>query len=231
MNQKDNRLLLAIICSSDSELTFDFAEMMRNIQLPPNSMFERVRGLPWGPARNYAAKAALDNKCHLAFLDTDILVEPDAYIKLLETELDIVSGLYYQKIWPYIPIIFNERRDAEGNIEKIPVMNWKPGDIVPCTFIPSGLTLYRLSLLKKMFEHFPRPFEWGIDVKSTFTEDEQLPLASEDFTFSFRAKSLGFQPYVNTNIIGLHEVRAVVGPQWVLGRPSSNPLYGVLKTS
>ena len=221
------KLLLVTVCPPDLTVSISFAKTLRIIQLPPGSDFMMVSGLPWGAARNQAAKEALDNKYHLAFLDADIRVLSDSYIKLLGTGLDIVSGLYYQKSLPYMPVMFNDGQDDQGNSIMVPVIDWAPGDIVPCALIPSGLTVYRLQLLAKIFEHFPRPFEWGIDVAPVPTEKGQLPPSSEDFTFSLRAKSLGFQPFVNTGVVGLHEVRAVVGPKWVVGLPSSNPLYGI----
>lgn len=228
VNQRDKRLLVAVLVPPDLAVTMDFAQNIRNLQLPPGSDFMRMGGMPFGPARNQCAKTALDNGYHLAFLDADVRAPPDAFIKLVETGLDLVGGLYFQRFYPYMPVMFNEGKDDKGNPTKIPVTGWKPGDIVPCTYVPSGLTLYRRRLLEAMFSRFPRPFEWGVDVAPIPAENGQVPPFSEDFTFSWRAKQLGVQPYILTGVVGLHEVRAVVGPRWLLPYPSNDPYHGLV---
>lgn len=225
--QRESRLLLAVLMPPDLAVSFDFSQNLRNLQLPPGSDFMRVVGLPWGPARNQAAVTALQNGYHLAFLDADVRAPSDAYIRLWETGLDIVSGLYYQRFHPYLPVVFNEGRDEQGSVIKVPVQ-FKPGDIVPAVFIPCGLTLYRRRLLEAVFSRWPRPFEWGVDVAPVPSEEGQAPPYSEDFAFSYRARQLGFQPYVHCGVYGLHEVRAVVGPRWVVPYPSNDPAHGVV---
>lgn len=225
---RQNRILIGILMPPDGAVTLDYAQAIRGLQVPPGSDFMRVIGLPWGPARNQAAKTALDNGFHLAFLDSDVRVEPDAFMKLLATGLDIVSGLYYQRFFPYQPVAFNPSQDQQGNIIRVPVTGWNPGDIFPATFIPSGLTIYRRRLLAALFSRFERIFEWGVDVKPIPMEGGgQVPPFSEDFVLSWRALQLGFQPFVHSGVVGLHEVRGVVGPRWKLPLPDPNPLYGV----
>jgi len=226
---REERVLLGIIYSSDADVSINYAQHMRTLQLPPDSDFIRVGGLPYGPARNQAAKMALEKGYNLAFLDSDVRVEPDAFMRLMETKLMIVSGLYYQRFNPYQPVIFNEGKDEKGTVVRIPVAGWNPGDIVPCTFVPSGLTIYRLGLLKDMFANFPLPFMWGVDIAPVpDTNGMQAPPMSEDFTFSWRAKQLGYQPFIHTGIVGLHETRAVIGPKWMIAAPSPDPINGMI---
>ena len=226
-SQRDKRILLAVITPPDLGVSMDFAQNMRNLHLPPGSEWMRVVGFPFGPARNQAAKTALDNGYQLAFLDSDVRVQQDAYIILAETGLDLVSGLYFQRFHPYIPCAFNAVRDDKGNVQKAPITGWKPGDIVPCQFVPSGLTIYRRRMLEKVFERHPLPFMWGVDVAPVPDYGGQAIPFSEDFAFSWKAYELGFQPMVHTGVVGLHEVRAVVGPRWIIPMPSPEPIMGV----
>ena len=228
VKNRDSRILLAIICPPDLGITLDFAQAIRGLQLPPGSDFMRVVGLPYGPARNSAAKAALTSGYNLAFLDSDVRVESDAYIKLLATGLDLVSGLYYQRYYPYIPVAFNEGKDDSGKPIKVPV-EFRPGDIFPCTFIPSGLTLYKRRMLDICMGKWPRFFEWGVDLTLVPCEDGYVPPFSEDFVASYRARQMGFQGYVHAGVVGLHECRAVVGPRWIMKLPiSPDPMHGVI---
>jgi len=149
-----------------------------------------------------------------------------------DTRLDIVGGLYYQRFHTpglgYQPCAFNEARDPQGNVIKIPISNFNPGSIIPVTFLPSGLTYYSKKLLKEMFARYKSIFTWGVDLAPVLEpEGNQAAPFSEDFNASWKAKQLGFQPYVHTGVVGLHECRAVVGPKWLLPLPGSDPSTGV----
>ena len=227
--QRDERLLVAIICPPDLGVTLNFSQNMRNIQLPPGSDFMKVIGLPYGPARNQALKACVEQNYNLAFLDADVRIESDAFMKLLETKLDIVSGLYYQRFHPYMPVMFNEGRNENGESVRVPVIGWKPGDVVPCDFIPSGLTIYRLNMLRAMLNVYPLPFMWGVDIAPVPDVGGSVaPAMSEDFSFSWKAKQIGYRGYVMTSVVGLHETRAVIGPKWLIPAPSPDPTNGMI---
>lgn len=227
---RQNRLLVSILMPPDLAVSMQFAEGIRGLQLPPGSDFMRVIGLPYGPARNNAAKTALDGGYNLAFLDADMRVQGDAFMKLLETGLPMVSGLYYQRFPDYLPCLFNEGRDDKGQVVKNPIGGWKPGDIVPADFVPAGLLLVRHHLLKAIFERFPLPFFWGVDVAPVpDVGGGQAPPFSEDFAFSWKVKNvLGIQPFVHTGVVGLHETRSVIGPKWMVRQPNPDPLLGVV---
>jgi len=226
---RDNRILLAVI-TLNSTVTLQFAKNLRNLRLPPGSDFTEIVGLPWDTARNYAAKQALDLRYNLAFLDTDMRVPPDAYLKLSETGLDLVAGLYYQRIYPHMPVCFNQGTDEKGMIGRVPVAGWKPGDIFPATFVPSGLTLYKRRLLEAMFERYNScPFIWGLDNAPLLDPaGNPVPPFSEDFTFSWRAKQIGFQGYIHSGVVGIHETMAAVGPKWLVPQASPDPTHGVV---
>lgn len=225
---RDNRILLAIITLTTT-VSLQFAKNLRVLQLPPGSDFTEVAGLPWDAARNYAAKQALELGYNLAFLDDDMRVPPDAYIKLQQTGLDLIAGLYYQRIYPHLPVCFNQGKDDQGNMGRVPVQGWKPGEIFPATFIPSGLTLYTRRLLTVMFERYNScPFYWGLDNAPLLDPSgNPVPPFSEDFTFSWRAQQQGFQGHVHSGVVGIHEVRAGIGPKWMVPEPGADALYGV----
>ena len=236
--QRENACILSILVPPDHRVSFDFMRQFRHIQLPNGSDIMPVKGRPWGPARNEAAKMALDNGRHLCFLDADVRIEPDAFVKLLATGLELVGGLYYQRyptqlvpnssIFGYLPVMFNIAKTQEGAFISIPVTGWNPGDIVPVTFVPSGLTVYRHSLLVKLFQRYKSLFTWGVDIAPVL-EPEGTPATpfSEDFSCSWKATQIGVQPYIATGICGLHETLCVIGPKWRIPLPSPDPLHGV----
>lgn len=228
LQQRDRRLLIGLLVPPDLLVSIDFSTHIQQLQIPPGSDYLRLVGAPPGPARNNAAKIALERGCHLAFLDIRLRVPSNAFMALLDTQLDLVAGLYYNRNYPHVPLIFNEGRDANNNFIKVPVRDWKPGDLVPCTFVPGGLTIYRRRLLDAMFARYPRPFEFGMDIAPVPTEGGQVPPFFDDDTFAWRAKQMGVQGFCHTGVVGLYEVRAVVGPRWTIPYPATDPLAGVV---
>ena len=224
LEQRKRTILVCTIAPPDLAVSMNWEDYIEKLQLPPGSQKMRIVGLPFGPARNHGAKTALDNNfSYLGFLDSDVLPPPDMFTKLMETNLDIVSGLYYQRFWPYLPVMFNMAMDEQGKPQRVNIEGWQPGQIVPATFVPAGALLIKRRVLEVMFQNFPMPFQWGVDTAET----QGIPSFSEDFTFSYRAQQLGFMPHVHTGIPCLHEVRAVIGPKWQVRGPDANPLFGV----
>lgn len=222
-------ILLATLCPPDLGITLSFNRRLKDLQLPPGSNFTWVIGQPWGPGRNQAIRMALDGGYgYLGFLDADVRLPPDAYLRLMESGLDVASGLYYQRYHPYLPVLFNEGQDPQGKPTKLPLVGWRPGDIVPCTFVPGGALLVKRGVLEGVLRHFPRPFEWGLDIAPIPDGfGGNLPQYSEDFQFSKRCQVCGFTVGVHTGVVGLHEVWAVVGPKGIVPQPDPQPVWGV----
>ena len=219
------KVILATLQPPDGTITPQKADSDHSLILPAGSNTYKVIGLPYGPARNDAAKWTLEHGYSgIFFLDSDIRpLDPEIVIKLIGTGYDLIGGLYYQRFHPFNPAFFGEGINSKGEILKTTISGWKPGDIIEATFVPSGATYYSLKCLEHMFTRFPRPFEWGLDSAPVPSEDGPLIQCSEDFMFSYRAKHiLGIQPYIHTGLACLHEVRAVVGPRWSVKGPDYN---------
>ena len=229
--ERDRRVLLAIIMPPDLTCTMNFAQARRNIQLPPGSQVRAISGLPFGPARNQAAKQAVEEGFGaLAFMDAVVVVWPDAYMKLLGSGFDLVSGLYYQRFPPLLPCFFNLALNEKKEAVRVNITGWQPGDIVPATFVPAGLLLIRRRVLELAFQHFGgTPFFWGLDTAPLPDPAGGIaPTFSEDFNFSFKCQDrLRIQPMVMTSVVGIHESWGTVGPRWMLPMPELDPLYGV----
>lgn len=225
-SQRERRVLLAILCSTETQITVPFGDALRNLQLPPGSDILRVINLPRQAGQNQAALTARDSGYgYLGFLDLDIRVPPDAYLRLMESGLDLASGLYYQPHGQYLPYVLNLGRDAQGNWLPTQVTGWQMGSLVAVDLLPAGMLLVKRRVVERAFERFPLPFQWGADVALL---PDVLPLAS-DFVFSWRCKTaLGVQGFVHTGVVGLKQVRALVGPRWVVPMPSPDPLHGVV---
>jgi len=208
-----NRVLMVSICAPDARVTRDWARMLRRLELPPSSAIQDVDGLPYHAARNLGAKIALDGDFgYLFFLDADTLPLHDMVTKLIATGRDLVGGMYFRRFPPYDPSSGMAVVDATGKVgvsTNLPPHS--PGDILPVDFLSDGATLISRRCLLEMFRNFPRPFDWGYDIAPVpDIGGGTIPAFSEDFIFSYRAKQVGFQPWLHTGLRCGHELNMVV---------------------
>jgi hypothetical protein len=101
-------------------------------------------------ARNCITHQAVESNFEwLLFIDHDVVMPPDAFVKMNEYVLHgkypVVSGLYYAKGDPPSPLIYRGR--GNGHFR-----DWKIGDKVWVDGIPMGITLISVKLLRKMWE-------------------------------------------------------------------------------
>jgi hypothetical protein len=99
-------------------------------------------------ARNIVAHEAVQKNFEwLFFIDHDVLLPQDCYIKInqymLSGKYPVVSGLYFAKAHPPEPLIYRGR--GNGHYTK-----WKMGDTVMVDGIPMGCALINVKLLKEM---------------------------------------------------------------------------------
>lgn len=204
---RDKRVLIATISPPDGRVTYQWARALQELARPPESDGAVVQGLPYGVARNYAVKAFMEKDYgYLFFLDSDIILPPDAIMRLLATNLPLIGCYYTKRFAPYEPCFYNiGKGDEEGTYKKDEITGWNFGDIVPCAMLPAGATLIHRSVIDRMFTAgVKKPFEWTLDI-------DNPQGGSEDFNFSIQALRLGIQPHVHTGIQAKHECLAVCG--------------------
>lgn len=212
VQQRRNSVLIATLIAPPLMVSIDWAYAFAALEKPPLHDIIRMTGLPWGEARTQCAYECL-NRGHewILFLDGDILAPPNALTRLLSHRLPIVSALYHQKFptWTgmevkYMPCMFNEGRDAQGNPVRVEIANFQYGQLVEATFVPMGCCL----LHRSVFERFlaagiKRFFTW------TLTVDNPQGM-SEDFSMTKTARDLGIKAHVDTGLICIHEAQAKV---------------------
>lgn len=204
LQRRKYRTLLCSIAYGGARVSLEFMRMYRNLQLPPGSDTIIVENLPYGPARNHCAATVLQGGySYLAFLDLDILVPPDAFIKLIETGYPLISALYYQKFPPYNPAFFGGMTNEQGQVVKTTIP-FTPGEIVDCVFMPSGACIIHRSVFERMQQAgITKFYTWELDIDNPSG-------MSEDYNFSFKTLQLGIQPRIHTGIIAKHELTSAV---------------------
>jgi hypothetical protein len=179
----------------------------RNLQLPPDAGTTIKSGAPFDTARNMACEDVLQhNFTWLFFLDDDVVTPPDAYHRLAAHGKDIISGLYYRRAEPIVPVMMKNNDKGQA----VWITQWSPPrSLIEVDLVGAGCLLIHRRVLERMK---PPWFEWQIgreDPKADPTKPPQNRL-SEDFAFCQKAKrEYGFSVFVDTSIecehIGLAE--------------------------
>lgn len=211
VQQRQNRVLIATVIAPPLAVSIDWAFAFNNLEKPPGYDVMRISGLPFGEARTQAAYQCLNTGLEwLFFLDADVIPTPNTLTQLLSHRLPIVSALYHQKFptWTgtevkYMPCVFNEGRDAQGNQTRTEV-NFQYGQMVEVAYAPAGVILIHRSVFERFLAAgIKRFFVWSL------TADNPQG-RSEDYEWCSQARALGFKIMVDTGLQCIHESQSKV---------------------
>lgn len=183
-----------LTCILTRELvTTAWSKGFKELQIPNGGSYAFFSGMPFDHARNTAVERTLENGFEWCFfLDDDVIPPADAIIKLVGRGEDIISGLYYRRAEPIVPVMITENGD-----ERVWVTNFKQGDVLDVDMVGSGCLLIH----RRVFEKVPKPwFEWLLD-RYDIPEKRRC---SEDFAFCRKTKEHGFKIKVDTGVACRH---------------------------
>lgn len=213
VQQRQARTLICVIIAPPLMVSTDWAFAFSNMEKPPIWDVIRISGLPFGEARTQAAYQCLNSGYEfIFFLDADVIPVQNTLTRLLSYRLPVVSGLYHQKFptWTgieakYMPAIFNEGRDAQGNPTRVEVTDFQYGQMIEVAYAPAGALLIHRSVFERFLAAgIKRFFEWTLHAEN--------PNAgrSEDYEWCARARGLGYKIMVDTGIQLIHESQSKV---------------------
>jgi hypothetical protein len=194
-------VLVAIL--TRETVTTKWAANHRNMILPPNSTVSFLSGMPFGHARDQAATNMLQHGFeYLMFVDDDVCIPADTIPRLLAHGKDIVSGLYYRRAPPLLPVMLKYKNPKEAEW----ISSWQPrGALIEVDLVGAGCLLIHRRVFEKM-----GPAPWFIwELQENITKWIRLgmnlppddPLHSEDFSFIRNARRLhGIPAFVDTSI-------------------------------
>lgn len=174
-----------------------WAASFRRLIIPGTFAF--YTGMPYDHARNAAVMNFLQSPYQWLFsLDSDILVQPDAILRLLSRNLPFISGMYSRRSPPHgVPVMIKNGQW---------VTNYVPGSLVEVDWVGAGMLLVHRSIFEKMPPQRPGKnwFDWRVDLRGTGTVPEDTCL-SEDFTLCKHLKqTLGIPTIVDSSVVGKH---------------------------
>jgi hypothetical protein len=166
---------------------------LRALVLPTKSTIVPVSGLPFDHARNALVKEMIKSSYDwIFFLDDDVLPPPDAFEKLRTHGRLAVSGLYFRRTIPLIPVALHDTVPDPS-----PIGGYLPGQQIEVDLVGAGCLL----LHKKIFETIPKPwFEWCRDREDLPERDR----VSEDFAFCRKLRQYGVKVLLDTSVECTH---------------------------
>lgn len=154
-------------------------------------------------ARNAFALEAINGKYdYLVFLDSDIVMEPDTVIRLVEdieqSGADLVTGIYFKRRLPTAPVIYRMidwyedevlgAQETAETYEDYP----RDGGLFPVEGCGMGCCVIRVSVIPELVTAFRM---------APFTPQPRL---SEDLSFCWRMKVLGKKMLCDPGILPGH---------------------------
>lgn len=188
--QQQMQVLTVILTRESTSTAWAFG--FRNLIIP--GTYTGLAGMPFDHARNVGCQKVLENNFEwLFFLDDDVIPPNDTILRLMSHKQPIVSGLYYRRNLPIVPVML---RNVEGGREWIQQYNIP--ELLEVDFVGAGCLLVHNSVLRSLPPLSARChwFEWRVD-RMDLPDRERM---SEDFTFCQHARNHGYKILVDTSI-------------------------------
>lgn len=151
--------------------------------------------------------AKKDGSDYILYIDSDIVFPEDALAKLMALNKPVSTGIYYQRLYPFRPVIYDITETDQ--IRNIP--RWeddKPFKIDACG---AGFLLIR----KDVFDYFKE----NVDEPFSMFRNKVGTMAGEDTSFCIRCKNKGIEIWADPSIV-LGHIRSdiVTKDHWKLAR-------------
>lgn len=188
------RILIAVPCMD--QVPAPFCQSLAMLRKVGDCVLSMQMGSLIYTSRNSLAMKAIQTEAdYVLWLDSDMVFEPDTLERLMKTltenNLDIVTGLYFRRVPPYSPVLFDMlemRRDA--------ICEWTEFKEIPNELFEVGGCGFGCVLMKT------DPF---IDIQAKFG-NMFAPIGNtgEDLAFSWRARQCGYKIWCDPKIICGH---------------------------
>ena len=193
---------LVAIPNSQPFIPTDFFRSFIEMELPDCEI--KVFGsFPPTRNRNDAVKYFLAGDYEqLLWIDSDMKHAKDLLTRLEAHDKDIVSALYFQRNYPFYPIMFMENETDKGTTYQM-IYNWSRG-LMEVDSIGTGCVLIKRKVLEAL------DFPYCEYTRSPLKEDAYI---GEDTYLFKKCKAKGFKMYVDTTIECRHLVNNSIGEQ------------------
>lgn len=186
---KQPKILVAVPCME--QVAAGFAASLATLnKVGECSVFFICNSLIY-EARNKIALGAIKNEFdYVMWFDSDMVFEPDTLQRLLkdslENNIDIVSGLYFRRVAPYTPVVF-ETIEIEGDKTTFKDYVGELSGLREVQGAGFGCMLTKVSTLFEVFAKYGNCFS-------------PIGNVGEDLSFLWRARQLGHPTFCDFDV-------------------------------
>ena len=197
------KILVAIPCMD--QVPAPFCNSLALLQKAGDCTLMMKSGSLIYTSRNALATAAIHTEADLVFwLDSDMVFKPDILLRMLKTlqenNLDILSGLYFRRVPPYSPVLFDQL-EINGVEAKYSEFQSIPDGLFEVGACGFGCVLMKTDVFFDVHAKFGNMF---------------APIGNngEDVAFCWRARQCGYKIYCDPSVICGHVGYSVVDDQF-----------------
>lgn len=203
------KILIAVPCMD--QVPAPFCNSLALLQKAGDCTLMMKSGSLIYTSRNALATAAIQSEADYVFwLDSDMVFQPDTLKRMLKTlqerDLDMLTGLYFRRVPPYSPVLFDKLEiNGEGHLGEI-ACDFSEFKSIPDDLFEVGACGFGCVLMKT---------DVFFDVQSKFG-NMFAPIGNngEDVAFCWRARQCGYKIFCDPSVICGHVGYSVVDDQF-----------------
>lgn len=193
------KTLIAVPCMDTVATPFCYS-LARLVKVEECTLVMKAGSLIY-TSRNDLATLAIQNEFdYVLWLDSDMQFQPDTLIRLMDTlkknDLDIVTGLYFRRVAPYSPVLF-DKLEMNGDICDFSEFKEIPKELFEVGGCGFGCVLMKTDVFFDVQTKFGNMF---------------APMGNngEDVAFCIRARECGFKIWCDPSVICGHVGHIVI---------------------
>lgn len=197
------KILIAVPCMD--QVPFTFAQSLSTLEKIGECKLAMKSGSLIYTSRNSLAMMAIQMDADFVFwLDSDMVFKSDTLARMMDTlkknDLDILTGLYFRRVPPYSPVLF-DKLEQNGEITEFSEFNKIPDELFEVGGCGFGCVLMKTDVF--------------FDVQSKFG-NMFAPRGNngEDVAFCIRARECGYKIYCDPSIVCGHVGYSVIDDQF-----------------
>lgn len=187
------KILIAVPCMNQVPAEFaDSLARLTSIGAPDCQIGQifKIGSLIYTSRDDIAKEAIASEADYVMWFDSDMIFPPDTLRRLLvhmeNPEVDIVTGLYFRRVQPFTPVLFDRLEINDG------VVDWADFTEIPGHLFEVGGCGFGCVLM---------PTDIFIDVQARFNQMfTPINGVGEDLSFCWRARQLGFKVWCDPTI-------------------------------
>ena len=195
------KILIAVPCMDQVPAPFaQSLAMLKKIEGAECVLAMQMGSLIYTSRNNLAQRAIQMDADYVFWLDSDMVFEPDTLVRMMKTlkdnNLDILTGLYFRRVHPYTPVLF-DGLEIRGHI-----CSWSEFHEIPDGLFEVGGCGFGCVLMNAgVF----------LDVQAKHG-NMFAPIANngEDIAFCWRARDCGYKIYCDPSIICGHVGKIII---------------------